>query len=93
MLRENGLGISEIIDQLKTGFRIDAEIRPGESTQLAVTPKEELTTLKARIQQYETRITTLQNDLQEKQYDIIRIKAERDLLRDLIEKYIQRDDK
>jgi len=94
MLRENGLGFPEIIEQLETGFRIELDVRPGDDTSsVAVTPKEEIRALQGKLEEHEARITELQSQLQAKDHNIIRVEAERDLLRDLIEQYIRRDDK
>jgi DNA-binding transcriptional MerR regulator len=94
ILRDSGLGFPEIIEQLKTGFRVDPDTRPGDDTlSISVTPKEEIKSLQLRLKQYESQIEELEHSLQKKEHDIIRVQAERDLLKDLIEQYIRRDDK
>lgn len=97
MLRENNLGFPEITEQLDSGFRVDPEKRPSETTPpiISINPVDidSMAALKVRLSEYETRVRALEENLQEKEYDLIRAKAERDLLRDLIEQYIHRGDK
>lgn len=90
ILRDSEMSFPDIVTRLQDGFLIDPESRPGDEMVMVVSPTNELAILQMRLQEYETKITTLQQEVIEKDRTILRIEAERDLLRELINQFIDR---
>ena len=91
ILRDSDMSIPEIMTRLQDGFLIDPDVRPGDSESALVTAStNELAILQVKLQEYETKITTLQTELAERDRTIVRIEAERDLLRELVNQFISR---